>query len=183
MQLLISLYVTAMFNRKSDACATLYQYPQVSRSDVYKNVSEWSLLPGIISPWITQIYGSIMLGMILFKLLFNLVLEATCSYGTNDWRTFMFVLSDLVDLFVILSLDGSSPVSSPPYGGGNPLARGFRYMVTRLWNFISKKGPPSCQSPVSTRTLVIHSTILVGSCGIWYALMFSLIKATDQRLC
>ena len=178
MQLCLFLYVSAMFNRKTEALDTLYRYPELPKHTVYATVSDWSLMPGIISVSVTKIFGSIVLGMILFKLMFNFVLEISCSHGTNDWRTFMFVLSDIVDLFVIVGLDGLSFASR---SGGNPIAMGCRSLMARILAYF--RGIRSKAPTTSTSTLLIHTAIAIGTCGLWYGLMFGLVKSTDQRVC
>jgi len=178
MQLCLFLYVSSMFNRKSEALNTISRYPDVPKHAVYSSVSDWSLMPCVLSVSVTKVYGSVILGMILFKLMFNFVLEMTCSYGTNDWRTFMFVLSDIVDLVIILGLDGLSFGSR---SGGNPLAMGARSLISKINAYF--KGTRSSAPTVATSTLIIHTTIVIGTCGLWYALMFGLIRVTDQRVC
>lgn len=115
-QLCINEYMTALFARRAEALDTALRYPEAG-SAVVGDIAHWSISPGVVSSSATSRIGSAMIGMILFKLGFNIFVESICGEGTLVLRTVLFVLFDIATLVIVLWLDGSySQISAPLVG-------------------------------------------------------------------
>jgi len=197
-QLYLFLYTSALFDRRSDSYRTALMYPELADSAV-DSVTNWSILPGIAGKSFTRVAGSVALGMLLFKILFNVILESTCSYGTNIFRTFMFVLSDIVDVVIIIGIDGSSKsaarVFSSHIDDENATDSGSEksdkvvksnlptYIRNGLYGVIQRIRGIAVNNKVEKMHLIKHTVIMTGTCAILYAIMFGLLAITGQRLC
>ena len=105
-QLCVNSYIGSLFKRRTEALETALRYPETAGAAV-GDLAHWSVLPGIVGSQATGNIGSAILGMVLFKISFNVFIESLCGEGTLVLRTIMFLLGDVGCLVVILWLDGA----------------------------------------------------------------------------
>ena len=184
-QICIYLHMSALFARRFETITGIIRYPQVA-GELLCDLAHWSVSPGLVSPTTTITMGSVVLGMMVFKLGFNIFIECTCSKGTHIMRTAAFLFSDLTTLGSILWLDGAYEIFARAFAVTKRSSQEVKVLsLPALFrSYFGRESLFGLRSTTATKrsllnqSLIVLFTALLSGLAVWLATAIN-----DERIC